>query len=713
MAESSGASPRSPRLTSRQAALIRVLLQTGAEPVTVGEVAKQLDVSSRTVLRELREVEKWFRGNGVRFVRKPSVGLSVQEDERTLQLLRQLLDSEQVQVNSSRQERRRQLLGELLLAKEPIKSYVFLNRFQISEGTLSADLDALEEWLSTYDIRVIRRPGLGLLLKGSETAYRQAIAGAAFEFLDESEILNLLRGAGTEKTALPFPNDRLFGFIEPRTVTFIEKVLRDTEKQLGIQYTDSGYMALVVHLSLAIRRLQNGERIELDAEELDRLQALPEYDVAQQIAASIGERFQLSIPAAEAGFITMHLCSARIWGHNSSGQLQAVNTRQLVTALVQSVERQVGLPFHTCQRLLDDLTSHMDALVNRLALGQRLDTMQNAVQTEMLRQNYPEIYNAIEQSKGLLKSRLGAESFPPSEITFIAMHFAAAAELLRAKQRRVSAAVVCPSGMGASRMLAANLTRSCPDVDVRQVASALRITPDSLRRDGIDLVISTVPLQIDFPFVCVQAIPQAQDMLKITQAIEALSHRRKEQHEQPLKTETPRMTRSRMESLVRLGTEITQILDHFTLYEPPPISHSEDLIGCAAGLFADGIASRQIIGADLARRETVQSTFLPEMRIYLLHCVTRAVQHCRFGYLRLLQPLVIPEGKVEGAVLMLAPKSDFTEGKDVISHVSILLAENNAFLSALKRGDGKEGKTLAETALLQYYESELRRKTGG
>lgn len=704
------------RLTNRQAAIIRILLQAGAQPITIKEVASQLEISSRTVLRELPEIERWFQENDIRFVRKPSVGLSIQESEETLRQLQYLLDGESVLHNQSRQERRRQLLGELLLAKEPVKSYVFLSRFQISEGTLSADLDALGEWLSTYHIRIVRRPGVGILLEGSEDAYRRAIAGAAFEFLDEGEVLHLLRSAKADASSLmpSVKDDRLFYFMEPETVTFLEQILRDIEQRLGIQYTDSGYMALIVHLSLAIHRLQTGEQIEMDIAEQEQLKAMPEYDIAKQIAEKINRQFQLSLPDAEIGFITIHLHSARIWKRRETDypELPSMNTRQIVAALVQSVERQVGLPFHTCTRLIEDLTSHIDAVISRLAVNAKLDTIQNATQTEMIRQNYPAIYRAVEQAKNLFKSQLMISSFPPSEITFITMHFAAAAELLQAVQRRVTVAVACPSGMGASRMLAANLTRSCPELEVRQVASALRITAEQLQRDGIDLVISTIPVKIDFPVVCVRPIPQAQDMLKIMQAVEKINARRQQTNSRATAPSPKRLNRSKLDSITRLGIEIGELLDNFTICKLSGLPHTEDLIGHAANLFANNMNNRRRISSDLAKRESYQSTFIADLRIYLLHCCTQAITHCRFGYLQLQQPIIRPDGMVDGAMLMLAPESERGEYVAVISHMSMLLAEDKRFLEALKRGDEKEGRRLAEQALLKYYESEIQKKIG-
>ncbi|MCD7843989.1 MAG: transcription antiterminator [Clostridiales bacterium] len=711
MSASSTTGPGPRRLTSRQVSIIQILTKTGAKPVTINAIAEKLGVSSRTVLREMPAIKAWFEENDFTFVRKPGVGLMIQEEPETIQLLQELLHTEQVKTTYSRKERRRQLLGELLCAKEPIKSYVFLSQFHISEGTLSNDLDALNDWLSDYGIKVIRRPGVGILLEGSESAYRQAIANAAFEFMDEGEILHLLRGQKEEPSpsSSTLLQDRLFSFIDPQIVTFVERVLAESEKQLDIKFTDSGYMALVVHLSLAIRRLQSGETIEMDADELAELAALPEHGAAVQIAEKISTQFKLDIPKEEVGFITMHLSSARIWPQSRKprSQVQSINTRQVVMSLVDSVEKEIGLPFHTCTRMIEELMSHMDSMISRLSMNIHLDN----AQVEDIQQNYPDIYAAVERACGIFKDLLQINDISPSEITFVAMHFVAAAETLRVEQKRVAVAVVCPSGMGASRMLAANLMRSFHDIEIRQIVSAFSLEPNALREAGIDLVISTVPLQLDFPNICVSPIPQAQDMPVITNAVEAINKDRKANAEtqKALPQRADTVTLADIRSLTRTGEEISQLLDHFTLREVPGLQRAEELLGEAAGLFANTVLERQRIGSDLARREQVKSTYLPHMSIYLLHCRTAAVSHCRFGYLRLDHTILTHSGTVMGAVLLLAPKTDWPEGVEVISRLSMLLVEDERFLQALQAGDQDRGKALAEQALVKYYATELKR----
>ncbi len=714
MATNTTGSSSSRTLTARQRDIVRILARTAKNPIPVGAISEKLGVSSRTVLRELPVIERWLNENDFTFIRKPGVGLTIDEDPESVELLKELLGIGQNHADYSQKERRRQILGELLFVREPVKSYVFLSRFHISEGTLSKDLDALEEWLCAFQIRILRRPGVGILLQGTEASYRQAIANAALEFVDNGEILKLLRGNAREETPSEsqLMKNRLFSFIDAQIITFVEQILADTEKELDIKYTDSGYMALIVHLSLSIQRLRSGEKIEMDPAELKNLSELPEYTVAEKIAEKTGQQFGLTIPADEIGFITMHLSSARIWPQTRRmrSQLQSINTRQVAMSIVESVEQELHLPFHTCSRMIEELTSHMDSMISRLSMNIQLDNSQG----DVIRQKYPDIYEAVEHACGLFRDKLYIEDISSSEITFVAMHFAAAAETLRREQKRIAVAVVCPSGMGASRMLAANLIRSLQNIEIRQIMSAFSLEPEKLTESGIDLVISTVPLEIDFPYVCVSPIPQTQDMLIIEQALEAISTRRVRELRQEPKSPVSELELSLDDicSLTRTGEEISWLLHSFQIRELSGIRQTEALLGQAAGVFADSILSRQIISQDLARREGIKHTFIPELNLHLLHCRTTAVPHCRCAYLRLDTPFTVPDGTVKGAILLLAPQSDQNECVEVISQISMLLVEDKRFLQALQSGDVHEGRVLAERTLVKYYQNLILKRKG-
>ena len=91
-------------------------------------------------------------------------------------------------------------------------------------------------------------------LEGTEENYRQAIANVVYDFMEEKEILSLLSGHQTAEDAPKiYSHNKLLHFLDEKIVKVVEQLLSETEQKLKIKYTDSAYIGLVVHISLAIK----------------------------------------------------------------------------------------------------------------------------------------------------------------------------------------------------------------------------------------------------------------------------------------------------------------------------------------------------------------------------------------------------------------------------------------------------------------------------
>ena len=64
------------KISSRQKEIILLLAQnTSNKPITISEVAKELNISTRTVLRDMTKIESWLDENDFKFIKKPGVGI--------------------------------------------------------------------------------------------------------------------------------------------------------------------------------------------------------------------------------------------------------------------------------------------------------------------------------------------------------------------------------------------------------------------------------------------------------------------------------------------------------------------------------------------------------------------------------------------------------------------------------------------------------------
>lgn len=699
------------QLTSRQKAIIQILTKfTASRPVTVAMISEMMGVSSRTILREIPHIEQWMTQNDFHFIRKPGVGLILDESVENQKLILELLEVESIPKEYTKEERRRRILGELLYAEEPLKSYYFTSKFHISEGTLSSDLDEVGHWLESYEIRLIRRPGLGILLEGDERSYSQAIANVVYESIDESQIMQLLCGDPTEDGMSVTVHNRVFGLLDHDTTSKVEKILMESARRLHIQYTDSAYVGLIVHIGLAIKRIQNNEKIEMEPERLQKLMMLPEFSVAEEISDQLQETFHVRIPRGEVGFITMHLSSARIWptGRQVRRNIDSINLRQLATELMEQVEQQIGMVLHDSDSLLEDLCNHMAPTISRLSMGIQIEN----TQIDSIQEEYPEIMEATRDAcNDILCREVGVDEVPDSEVSFLAMHFGAALEKKLQQLQTISAVVVCPTGIGTSRILEAGLKKAFPNIDVHGTISAFRIDTKKLREQGIDLIISTVNLTTDYPWICVSPILQAQDRRQIESVMAALQDKKRGK---PISLAHRQMTCEDIRHIAYTGSELLNMVENLR-FDTLSEAHSRtEVIAKAGALFADNDRSAADIEAGLYERDQVADTYVKQFHVLMLHCQTNMIDHARFGYIRLDPPLYEQARVIFGALVMLAPE---TASEDEVAHhligaISSLLVENKTLLGQLRSGDWDGSRASIEAGLGVYYKQYLRKRIG-
>ena len=700
---------RKNQLTSRQKEIIQILTKfTASRPVTVSMISEMLGLSSRTVQREIPHVERWLTQNDFHFVRKPGVGLILDESMENQKLILELLEIESISKNYSKAERYRRILGELLYAQEPLKSYYFTSKFDISEGTLASDLDRVIQWLQPYQIQLIRRPGLGIKLEGEESSYRQAIANLVYESVDENQIMHILRGERTDNQVVLPNNNRVFGMLDSETAEQVEEILEDCEKRLHIQYTDSAYVGLVMHLSLTIKRIQNHESIQMEPDRLQKLMRLPEFAIAEEIGDKLQEQFRVPIPRDEIGYITMHLSSARIWPTNERVEhsIESINLRQIASELIGIVEQELAIDLSDSDSLLEDLCNHLIPALSRLTMHLPIENPQ----METIQQEYPEIWKASRKASRVLTRDLEIDDVPDAEISFLAMHFGAAVEKKLQKQMRVSVVVVCPTGVGTSRILEAGIKKVFPNIDVRGTVSAFRIDPQRLEEQGIDFIISTVNLQTDYPWIAVSPILQAPDVRRIESRIASLEPKGKLDHsvlgDKPL-------TREQIQKICAAGDELLDVLEQLRFTTMIAARSRTQVIERAGALFADSPQAAADIEAGLYERDQLADTYVKQLHVLLLHCQTPMVDHGRFGYIKL-EPPVYENGRIIlGAVVMLVPQ----RREDNLIHqmmgaVSALLVEDKKLLEQLRAGDWEGSKLCIENGLGAYYK-QLLRKMGG
>lgn len=695
------------KLMSRQKQIIQILTKsTNKNPITISTIAEILNVSSRTVLREMPKIEEWLDENGFNFIKKPGVGLIIDESLENQQLILELLEVENVQKEYSKEERKRIILSELLIAKEPLKLFYFTNQLKVSEGTLSNDLDGIEDWLKAFDIKLIRRQGVGIYLEGNEKNYRKVLSDILYRTLEEKELIKLLKkslNSPSSENSIEFSiENRMLNFIDKTIIKGIEKIVSELEEKFNFKLIDSDYIGLVVHISLAVQRIKNGEKISMDKSSLSELEILPEFAVATEITEKLEKVFTIEIPKDEIGYITMHLKGARLRLNKVENDIDLDNLdiKQISNYIITEVENDFNIEIINKQKLSKDIYNHLVPAISRMSMKLNI---RNPL-LENIKEQYSEIYHSCENACEILKKITKIDKIPKSEVAYIAMHIAAAIEE-NLKNENLSVVIACPTGVGTSKLLGVNIKKEFPNLDIKNSISVINIDTKKLKDDGIDFIISTVDLDVDYRYICLNPMFLQKDKIKLKEFIHRYSKQRitKKIIKKELKCD-----KDKIKNITNLGTEIISILEEVRVREINNVKTVNDLIGIASSVFAENVNHAKEIKKLLLEREEKSSTYLNGFNMMLLHCKDKKITSCKFGVIRLNEKLIEDGKEINFAIISLIPEKNTQTQINIMSHINGEIIERESLRNSIMKISEEELTSIIEKILGDLYRKELK-----
>ena len=670
-------------LTKRSGDIIRVLIRFPQDkPVTTAIISDELHISSRSIQRELPTVEKWLTAKGFHFVRKRSVGLFLDEpDDRRRELLT-LLDATGTDIPSAddRHNRQRQLLHALLFAREPVKSLTFMDQFGISEGTLTSDLNQIEKWFDKYHLRLVRRQGLGIFLTGSETARRQAVTSHL-----------------KDQKAIPEAE------ISESITDSVAQIVSDGARTLHLNLSDNGYLRLNIYLSYSVCRIRQGEYITSEEAAFEDLTMEPEFAVAEYLMQKLRQTFRLPIIESETRYLAIFLTGIRIW---SADQRDLTSKRdfdvhQITLALIQNVSDILDIDFGSDPQLARELGMHIQPAIGRIRAGIPIE---NPL-LEEIQNRYDEVYQACTAGCIALSTSYGLPSFPPSEVGFISIYFSMALDRRAKLARRISVIIVCPTGIGSSRLLAENLHKAYPDLDIHGTTSAFHIEPEELAQNGIDLIISTVRLDTTYRYIYVSPLLNRQDRMLLDSKFQLiLSQKNDRRPRAEKKVPETSFTRKDIHFVSRTGAEIEYLLDHIRIGRAPVLQKRQEILAYAASLFSDTPEMESHFYEIMKKRDQIADTYMKPFHALLLHGKSPDITHPCFGYVHLEPPIYENARIILGAIVTFIPENDPDQvSAPIVSEIIGALMEQPELLKALREDDDERFTPLLETSLMKFY----------
>ena len=681
-------------LTARMRAILSALLAADGY-VPAERIASALDVSARTITREMHGLEMALMPYGITLLRRTGAGFMLTGDKADLTRLRMQISKVNVRGELTPDQRRSILVTRLLMADEPLKLFALARILDVTDSTVSHDLDRLQPFLAEQGITLVRRPGLGVYVEGAERDIRSALVRIIHDCMDEKELLALVADDGVEGAASA-ADRALLGLVDGAQIRTIDDIV--AKETHGRDIPDTARVGLVVHLALAVRRMQQSDAIAMDAGTLGELRRTEEFAAARMIAVQLGKVFSLAVPEAEVGYITMHLLGARSAALPSgAGRVDNFRLVQIAQSIMRMAGEESGAPLLRNRTLLTGLVNHLAPALHRLKLHMDI---RNPLLAQM-EAEHPELMELARHATRMMEEEAGAP-LPADEIAYIAMHLGAALTEAGGDRPAVRVLVACPTGLGTSRLLASRIRRAYERIRVVGELSSLALTEQEVTRRSADFVVSTVPLPpLPVPVVVASAFLTASDRAQIDAVLAVCApHSVDETEEKPHFAEA-------MEEIHHLSGAIHAILSDVHLYEDVRVQSIEALAEAGAHLLV-GEEGAEAFAAALLRREQIAPTWVTPQMI-LLHAETEAANVPRFGVLRLAEPLTYAEGEVDTALVMCAPLQGHAGEKSVLGQIAAQIGERPAFADILTHGGAEELHRELEYVFEEHFREVLER----
>lgn len=694
-------------LSPRMKKILKVMLNEN-RTISVAYLSESVGLSKRTVQRELEYINSDLKGYGVKFMSKTGRGIWLEgSEDAKAELMLEITSGDSYDV-SNRENRRKRLILEILKDKGLKKLFYYSSKFKVSEATISGDLDAIEEWLNRYSLFIVRKPGSGVSIEGTEENYRRAIR----DFINENIDTKLLRDSYENNDDL---SGVYYGLKQSNVGTILnEDILKrvtdcliKTKDERVMNFTENSYIGLIIHISIAINRILQDEIIEKDPKWSKDMSSDADYAVAKKIVSELEKEFDIEIPPIETAYICLHLKGAKhekiALNNKSSLYIENREIQALLNKMIDVFDPNNAFLLKQDDEFIQGLLAHLQPTFIRILHGMNianpvLDTIKN---------DYPDIFKRCLNVSKVLGEWLGKE-VPEAETGYLTVHFGAAMVRLEGKKediRQVNIGVVCSSGIGISRLMSVKLEKIFGSrVSITTYGKSDLTQYIATKLDFFVTSIAMDPQEI--PVVFVNPLLSEEDMERIRHMVYTYER-------SPKKHTAETDFSAALDDINLVASQIHAILNYMEFFKVDNYITFDELLIAISEKLSPYRDRGELIREDLLKREKMGTQIFAEFGFALLHTKTRGVIRPCFTVCMTKDLGEFKDNyfkKIKIVFIMLLPiDENLKTNVEILGYISSMLIEDYTFTDKVLTGNKEIIKNALSVHLKSYFNKFLSR----
>jgi lichenan operon transcriptional antiterminator len=494
-------------LSKRETQILKLLFDHKHTYLTSQEIASGIDVSNRTARKYLHLLEDALKQESLATIEaKQGNGyqLKIEDarrfDEFYLEEVKSQMASKDITTIQESNDRQYYILNRLFFEQSAVYVDAIADELFVSRSTISNDLVEIKKLITPYQIELQSKSNKGIFIVGNEQNIRHFIMNYFFmERLHDnlfafSMYANLLEGISVEEIVI---------------------IVLDECRESQLKLSDFIVYNLVLHIGLAIKRIQNGFFMDIQAP-ISFDEDSIEYQTALKILARIEHAVGITFSSEEADFIALHLknkITAKTIFKKADATEEQIRAQLLET--LKAIDQDTPFDLEHDTILIDGLMLHFIPLLTRL---QNNSSIENPL-LEEIKTQYPDLF---ELTVNYFSKMPVFKSYQVTdgEWAYLAIHITAAVERYFNEQK-THVLVICATGLGSSQMIKNRLEREFGSrILIEKVISYYEIAEQDLSH--INLVISSINLGnivLNAPIVNVSVFLGKDDIQKINHEI--------------------------------------------------------------------------------------------------------------------------------------------------------------------------------------------------
>ena len=498
-------------ISDRSKEIIENLMNANG-PLTVAALAKKLNVTERTIYRQIPEVTEIMESYDLSLDNSSGKGFMIFGSLYNIKRLSSAFEEVKIEQNYSSKERVDIILLTLLNEDDYIKTQSLAIDLNTSAQTIRNDYHALKEKLQGHNVTFETKKSEGVRLTGLEIPKRHLFVNVLLQNISPATFFDWLKDDNYRQN--PFIN-LLKKFHYEQDLKVLYNKLQPVVRKRHLNISDKELQEFLLLMIVFIKRHFNiQDQDEILSLTIQDSSTDYENQFRQDIFKILSKDFDIEVYDNERDYFhwMIHLYVGRTH-YELSQQIAAFQNLDHISCLIKEIESKFQFPFSKDKNLAENLLLHINMAMERIQSG---ITVTNPMLEDIYQSN-PKLYEIVKQC---FRNIFQPMKIPEDEIGYIVIYFIASMDSL--SKHSISVLVVCSTGIGSSKMLRSRLEREFSEIDVKKIISLHKLHDEDLQQ--YDLIISTVPMELDEnKYLCVSPLLNSEEQEELKKKISSLN----------------------------------------------------------------------------------------------------------------------------------------------------------------------------------------------